>query len=212
MSVFTDRYDAIYNDIVVLTKRPDLTDETALAVRNATLSVHLCDHFPRDIVSTNVPAVTSSFFQQLDTLALFARFRDVSAVALRNSSGEQILSPPIEIVEVGDLYEPGYPGVRKQNIAWLAGSTLNIYSSLASYGCYVDWFQSPSLPRDSYNSWIADSYSDPLVWYGAMIVWNRTGNEKKAAEAKTMLFGTPGNDYTALIPTLKRNFSTTAGR
>lgn len=212
MSVFTDRYDAIKDAVVTLTNRPDYVDEIALAIRNATLSVHLCDHFPRDVVSTSVPASTSSFSQQLDTLALFARFRDVSAIALRNADGEQILTPPIELVEIGDLYEPGYPGVRKQNIAWLAGSIINIYSSLASYGCYVDWFQSPSLDRDSYNSWIADSFPDPIVWYASMIVWNRSGNEKKSSEARTMLFGTPGNDYTALIPTLKRNFSTTAGR
>lgn len=212
MSVFTDRYDAIYNDVVGLTNRPDYTTETALAIRNATLTVHLSDHFPRDIVSTDVPAATSSFVQQLDTLSLFPRFRDVSALCLRDADGNQVLTPPIEIVEVGDIYEPGYPGVRKQNIAWLAGSTINVFSNLASFGSFVDWFQSPALTRETYNSWIADSFPDPIVWYASMIVWNRSGNEKKAAEARTMLFGTPGNDFTALIPTLKRNFSTTAGR
>jgi len=212
MSVFTDRYDAIYNAVVTLTNRPDMPAETALGVSNATLTIHLADHFPRDIVSTDVPSATPAYTQSIDTQTYFPRFRDVAAVALLDVDGNQIPSPEIEVVEFGDFWVPGYPGVPKQNICWLAGTNLNVRSAVNAYGTTVDWFQSPTLLRDTYNSWIADVFPDPLIWYAAMVVWNRSGNENKAQETFRMLYGTPGNDYTALIPTLKRNFSTLAGR
>jgi len=215
MSTQTDLWDAQIADIMELTNRPELDDLTALALRMATLKTHLCDHFVRDIVTSDQVAFDDSASVtslSIATTTEFARFRDVHMVQLLDVDGVALDSPEVEIVEANDIFEPGYRGVKRPYIAWMAGSNLNIYAACGMYGARVLWFQSPNVTRDTYDSWIAQLFPDVIVWEAAMMVWNRTGNETKAKEAWVTLHGDQRNPEMGLINLLKSNYLTTAGR
>lgn len=212
MSVQTDLWDAQINDIITITNRPELNAETQLALRMATLKVHLGDKYVRDLVTTQTALLgTSQTLLQIATSTTLQRFRDVAQVQLLDVNGNLLDYPEIEIVEPGDIYEVGYTGVRKPYIAWLAGTALNVYAACGMYGAQVVWYQSPNVTRDTYDSWIAQLFPDIIVWEGAMFIWNRTGNEAKAQEAYKVLHGTGPNDL-GLYQTLATNYSNTAAR
>jgi hypothetical protein len=201
--------------VYTMTNRPALVDETNMGVRMGTLRAHLSDHYPRDIVVTDVDpdeADTSATSLTIATSTDFTRFRDVAMVQLRDSSGDPLDMPEVEIVELGGQYDPNYRGVKKPYVAWLAGTSLNIYAACGTYGARVQWYQSPITVRATYDSWIAQIFPDIIQWEAAMFVWNRTGNEAKAKEAKLMLHGDGRNPETGLYSLLKANYLTTTGR
>lgn len=216
MTAQTDLWDAQLDAIYDMTNRPALVDETNLAVRLGTMRAHLSDHYARDIVGTSVPpavADTSATSLAMSTTSLFTRFRDVAMVQLQDVDSVAMDQPEVEIVEFGGQYDPVYKGVLKPYVAWLAGTQLNLYAACGTYGAYVQWYQSPNITRATYDSWIATFFADIIQWEGAMFIWNRTGNEKKAAEAKEILHGNPRNPTdVGLYSILKANFLTAAGR
>jgi hypothetical protein len=212
-------WDSVAADVVSITNRPELVDVTALGVRQATLRAHGCAQFPRDLVITLVPnADQSQAFTNIvvNTATEFVRFRDTKRVQLLDVNQNALDFPVVELVEVDDIYEPGYQdrGIKKSNIAWLAGTNLNVYTNSGSYGANVTWYQAPDLNPDTYNSWIAQLFADVIIWDAARFVWNRTGNEMKAKEAYQVLYGTPGvpdSIEASLYHMLKSNYLTTAG-
>lgn len=212
MSASSDLWDSLVADVITLTNRPELTAETSLGVRNGLIRAHLCDQFPRDMqtsVLTNAGVSTTLF--TIDSSAL-TRFRTISAARLLDVDGNVIYNPEIEVVELGNIYDPDYPGVRKQNICYQAGTNLNIYVPCGTYGCSLDWFQSPAVTRDTITSWIAQMFPDVIIWEAAAFVWNRTGNTEKAREAMVTLKGTQQAPETGLYSLLKMNYGLLAGR
>lgn len=211
----TALYSAIAADVAILTNQPHLVDEIALGIRHATMTAHACDKFSRDLVlAQHVEAVTTSTTSIVAdiTSAPFVRFRDIAQVQVEDVEQAALDYPEVELVQVGDIYEPNYPGVKRPATAWLAGSNLNIYCAGGMYGATVNYYQMPALDEASYDSWIASAMPDVIVWGAAMIVWNRSGNEPKAKEAYTMLHGTMQNPEVGLLNVLKMNCLTTAGR
>jgi hypothetical protein len=204
------------NDIITITNRPELTAETALALRQATLRAHACAHFIRDLVVSAIPNsdLSQAFTNLTIDISTLARFRDVSGVKLLDVNGNVLTYPAVDVVEIGDIYEPGYEdrGILRQNICWLAGTNLNIYSGGGNYGAEVTWFQAPKLSSDVYDSWIAQMFPDVIIWEACYFIWNRSGNDNKAKEAYITLHGEPAKGADGLYQLLKSNFLTTAGR
>lgn len=204
MSVYTDLYDSVYNDVVELTKRPDLESETAIAVRTATSSIHARAAFPRDSVVQLVKIPNSSFITSLDAQLLFPGLRGLSTVRLCDVNYDPMEFPEIEIVEMGDIYDPIYRTLRN-NIAYLAGTSVIIRSGTAAYGFVVEYFKVPSVRRDSYNSWIAQLSPDVIVHQAASLVFATNGNEEKSQKYAAIV-------DKMLFPELLSNYLTTAMR
>lgn len=208
-------WNDVKNDIVTLTNRPELDAETDLAIKQATLIAHLSDKYPLDIVISSPVGVVSASTTDLTTSILvspFSRFRDLAGVRLLDVDNNPIDSPEVDIVEARDIYDPIYRGIKKDTIAWLAGTNLNVHASCGMYGIEASWYQSPTLDSSSYVSWIAQNFSVLLVWQAAYIIWNSTGNEERAQEAYRMLHGDKSNPEMGLITMLKMNALNSAGR
>lgn len=175
----TTTYQQVYDDVVVLTARPDLADETALAVRTATRSIHTRQTFPRDVVGSLVKLPNAVYQVALDTQVLFTRFRAPSGLRALDSEFNPMSYPAIELVELGDIYDPVY-GFLRQDIGYLAGTSLNIRTSVAVSGFAVEYFALPEVQPDRYNSWIAQLMPEVIVYQAASIVAGLSGNEEKA--------------------------------
>lgn len=181
MSFNTDLYDGLLRDIIVLTNRPDLEEETELALRTATMNVHHSDFYNRDHVTQLVQLPNAAYQVALDIQNLFPRFRAVESIVPVDVNYNPLLDPSaqLEIVEIGDIRDPEY-GTLKNNVAYVAGTTLNIRSAYNSYGFVVGFFQAPITRREQYNSWIAQLYDAPIIFWAAALILNTNGNEDKA--------------------------------
>lgn len=204
MSSQTDLYDQLLDDVITLTARQDLADESAIALRTATQTVHGAFNFPRDLVTKFVKLPNPSFLTGLDIQVLLERFRALSTVRITDINDNPVNSPEIDIVEIGDIYDPEYRTI-KNNIAYVAGTALNIRSSISAYGYLIDFYQVPFVRREQYNSWIAQLYSDPILYLAASIVLQTNGNEEKAASYMRMYTG-------ILLPQLISSFGQSAMR
>jgi hypothetical protein len=204
MSVQTDLYDGIVEDVVSLTNRPDLAAEIAIAVRTATLSVHSCAAFPRDLVTQLVKIPNPSFQFSIDAQSQFPRMRGLSSVRPLDEQFNPVDTTQIEVVEIGDVFDPVY-GFVKNNVAFLSGTNVNIKTDIASYGALVTYFQLPLIRREQYNSWIAQMAPDAIVMVAASLAFSTTGNEEKAASYMRTF-------EARLRPELIANFLTSAMR
>jgi len=201
MSYQTDLFDAMVNDVITLTARPDLADETALALRTATNNAHFSDGYPRDLVTQTVQLPNASYQTTLNIPTLFPRFRGLSAIRPLDVNFVPVFAygeeGRINVIELGDIYDDY--GAIKNNIAYVAGESLNIRSLTNTYGFLVEWFKAPETMRELYNSWIAQLYPDVILYWAASIVLDTNGNEEKAKKYM-------GMTQSVHIPYLKNNF------
>lgn len=204
MSAQEELYDAMLADVMTLTGRPDLEDESAVALRTATLSAHMGGTYLRDIITQFVPIPNASYTTALDIQVLFPRSRGFSKVQLLDVNGAILVNPEIEVVEFGDIYDPVYGGL-KSNIAYAAGTSLNVKSSVPANGYAVSYYQLPQVRRSQYNSWIAQLAPEVIVYGAAAIVLSTNGNEEKAAAYTRSVQG-------LYKPQLDMNFQTSAMR
>lgn len=198
MTAATDLFDSVWSQVMVLTKRDDLEEETSLAVRTATFNAHMAAFFPKDMVTQAVALPTPAYVASLDVTDLFPLFRAVSGIRLLDASGEIVENPKIEVKEIEDIYDPVY-GFALRDIAYQAGTAVNVRCSVQMSGLLVTWFKAPSTARDTYNSWVAQFAPDVLIYSAAAIVLGTTGNEAKAKMYQTMY-------EKQLLPDLIRNF------
>lgn len=200
MSFQQDLFDDMVNDIITLTARPDLADETALALRTATNNAHFSDGYPRDLVTQSVQLPNASYQTTLNIPTLFPKFRGLSQLKGLDvnysvlADGE---TSRIEVVELNDIYDDY--NVIKNNIAYVAGESINIRSLTNTYGFLVEWFKAPETKRDNYNSWIAQLYPDVILYWAASLVLDTNGNEEKATKFMKQV-------QQIHLPYLKNNF------
>lgn len=197
-------WQEIYDEVVTLTGRPDLSDETTAAIKTATRRIHLADKFPRDLTSQLVQLPNSAYIVSLDIQSTFPRLRDISNISLCDSEGVPLTTPLIELRELGDIYDPVYKTL-VNNIAYLGGTTLNVRSSVPITALLVEYFQIPIVNPVTYNSWIAQLAPDAIIYTAAALVLVNTGNEEKASAFKNLA-------DRQFIPDLVANFSLTEGR
>lgn len=207
MSFQTDLYDELVEDIYSLTARPDLVAETTIALKTATINAHHSELYNRDHVDQLVQIPNQANNIALDIANLFPRFRQVDSIQLLDVNYNIVATnegSQIEIVEIGDTLDPVY-GTLKNNIAYVAGSTLNVRSIYGTYGYLVGWFQAPLVRREQYNSWIAQLYSPVILYWAASIVLGTNGNEEKSKNYMNQV-------EKVHLPQLKSNYLTGKAR
>lgn len=200
----TALFQEIYDQVVVLTGRPDLVDETELAVRRATRSAHSRFNFPRDVATELVKLPNAIFTVSLDIQTLLPRLRTISQLRPLDINFAPVLGVKIPINELGDIYDPEY-GTLLDHVAYIAGTQLNIRCMSGAYGFVVEYFQMPDVKSATYNSWVAQLAPDAITYSAAATVFSANGNQEKAAAyTKTV------NDE--LIPELISQYGLSAGR
>jgi hypothetical protein len=178
MTLYSDTFDSIVADVITLTGRPDLAAEIEFAVRTATLSSHAGGAYLRDLNTELVQLVSPAYLTAIDIGETLPRCRGVATLSICDSSFVPLESPEIEIVEIGDIRDPVYK-MLKNDIAYLAGSSLNVRSSVPSYGYLVEYYTLPSTRRETFNSWIAQLMPAIIVYRAASIVHVTSGNVEK---------------------------------
>lgn len=186
MTTFAEMQTAVH----ALTKRPELTALTDLAIRTATLRAHQVDFFPRDQdshvftytvnssdvftdltgIHTSIPLLrTPDFMQSEDTLTL----------------------QPSENLEYLNSFKDfwDHDNVRRTSVFTQIGSTLRCSFAGATGRARLFYWKNPVVASATYSSWIADLYLDELAYWAAGIVWARSGFQEIAQQAQLQVQG-----------------------
>jgi len=172
MATFTE----LCADVYTITNRPDLVNETKLAVRAATLKAHQQDFFYKDILETGVSFSTADYVQSLEYRTIFPRYRALKYIRKCDAAGTpgdtlSIITP----AQFLDRY-----GYQKQDICYAAGEVIQIKSSTQLqyilFGCYIN----PDVNEATYNSWIALDHPFAIVYEAAAVVYKGIGQDEQA--------------------------------
>ena len=169
-------------EVITITGRPDRVAETLLAVRQATLALHQCDYFYKDLYETGISFTTSAYLQELEYRSLLPLFRSLKFLRKADSSGTP-----------GDFFDVVQPesiidgfGYDRTNVCYAAGASIEIKSSTefqyALLGCYLN----PNITTAGYNSWIALDHPYAIVFEAAEKVFKMIGKTEEFAAYKLL--------------------------
>jgi len=174
----TAQLDDLIEDVYALTSREDLERETLLAVRMATLKMHQTDFYSKDIYETGIKFSQAGYRQsfeyvtQVPNLRAFKYFRRTENSCGDGACDIEIITPE----EILDSY-----GRQRSDVAYVAGSTLEIRSTVefayALLGCYVN----PNVSKSGYCSWIASLFPHAIVNEAARVIFKTIGYDEQAS-------------------------------
>lgn len=163
-------FNSIVKDVYTITNRPDLVNETQLAVKSATLQLHRSEYFYKDIYETAIKFDESNFLQSIDYRALFPRFRAIKYLRKYDASkGMDGVGAFLNLATPDDVLD-AY-NCPKADIYYLAGSLVQIRSATNLEYALIGIYQNPDVSPDTYKSWIADEAYFAIVYKAASIVF-----------------------------------------
>lgn len=169
-------YADLIAEIKLLSKRGDIDDKIAVALRMTTLRCHRADYFWRDHMEVNATFGTTSQ-ATIDVPSSLTRFRQLNYVQYLDSVTGNV-GTMLEEVEPSNIFDE-YNCFK--NDAWyLSGANLNINFAFASNGVRIGYWQNPDVTVAGYNSWIKDELPDILVQGSLAYIFGMTGKLEEA--------------------------------
>lgn len=173
------------SEVYNVTRRPDLTNQTAQAIRTATLMLHQRAFYPKDLQEFFIDFEEVNYLQQFqyETYVPFWRalsyfkhldYRYSSQLPVApNACFNQFSNKEFNIITPDNIFD--YFGGLKTNVAYLSGINWNMRASFpfqkVRCGCYLN----PNVTNDGYSSWIADKHEFAVVYEAARLIFNQIG-------------------------------------
>jgi hypothetical protein len=178
-------FASIVNDVYTLTNRPDLVNETALAVKAATLKAHQKDDWIKDFNESSIQFTTSDFYQSLDYKSIIPLWRkpryirnyDPSSTGGAGSFLKYI--PPEQVTD-------GY-GYNRTDVFYVAGSNIQIRTSQSAQYFLVGYYVNPDVSSTGYKSWIADDHPFAITYEAVAIILKSVGMDEQVVTYRSMV-------------------------
>jgi len=186
-------FASIVADVMTITNRPDLVNETNLAVQAATLKAHQKDDWIKDFYEQSIGFPTSDYFQSLDYKSVFPLWRKPKYI--RKYDNTAITGGPTDFLEyltpekVVDNY-----GANRTDVFYVAGSLIQIRVQDPYQYFLVGYYANPDITTAGYASWIANDHKFAIVYEAAAIIFKATGLDEQVAMMRDMV-----NDQYALL-------------
>lgn len=168
----------LVTDVYTLTTRPDLVNETALAIRNATLKVHRSDFYPKDLQETAIQFSSAEYLQTFEYKSVFPNWRSLKYLRKYDpiSDTPSIILDKITTDEVLDSY-----GKTKVNTVYGAGSNLQIRSNTKEAYYLLGYYAFPDVTDLGYSSWIADEQPSVILYEAALFIFKTIGYDEQVS-------------------------------
>lgn len=174
---------ALWDDLVTetydLTKRPDLVQDTVVALRTATRKAHRVGKFWRDLAETTV-SPASAEVQEVDIATDAPRFRSVALLHPLDRSDLEF-----DPVTIDDLLDSD--GYRRTNVYWGFGDKLRIRAESPWTSYRLSYFRDPIVVPASYNSWIANEHREVITTWAAVLVLGGVNESEIAGRLERLL-------------------------
>lgn len=172
----------LIDEVYTETNRPDLIAETSSAVRAATLLVHHSDFYSRDLFETGIKFDTAAYQQSLE-VGIIPQYRKIKYLRKYDNIGS-VPGSFLTILTSAELLD-SY-GVNKENVAYEAGSAINMRSNTLLEYMLLGAYVSPFVTSLNFNSWIADNYPWTIIYKAASTVSTSVGNLERANSSKKL--------------------------
>jgi hypothetical protein len=165
-------YSELYDQVIAKTNRPELSRETQIAIRQATLKMHSLEWFTKDLANATIVFPTVGTLLTLPISTNLLRCRRVLQVL---QDGE-----PLEYLQANEVFAKS--GAQHNNSWWAIGDSLVIRTQGYNKTFSVSWFVSPLVDSPLvYNSWIAEAHPYAIIDEAARIIAEMTGRAELAA-------------------------------
>lgn len=179
-------FDEMVQEVITITKRPDLEARIRSNLRAATLKAHHSDFFYKDLVEVAVQFKDPFYLQSFVPTEVVPAFRKPKYVRLwqgdLNGMPGKFLEP-IQIENSLDAY-----GHIKTDVFYMAGQNLQIRGLGALdkvlFGCYI---HPTILPESSYSSWIANEMPWAIIYEAARVTFKSISNTEQANEYSSLV-------------------------
>lgn len=185
-------YNSLVSDIYNLTQRPDLIQETATAIRKATMKCHLADFWKNDLVEISytvpvltVPAVSYRYALDLTDVTIFPLYRKISHIKEYNNplTGQEIQFKELDADRLLDNYK-----LEDINCYYQAGQQVQLRANKFLTTLNIGYYKYPNVVPATYNSWIAVQYPDAVIDEAVAQIYRIIGKDQEAARLSA-LFG-----------------------
>ena len=181
-------FATMLTNVYALTNRPDLVNESTLALQNATLKAHRSDYYPKDLFETGISFDSLQNLQTTEYKTLVPQWRSISYLRVYDVSTDQATQMPgrlLKLVAPESVLDEYYKD--KVDVYYLAGINLNIVTRCPSQyfllGCYIY----PLVDTVNYKSWIADEHPAVILYEAAATVFKTIGYDEQAANYRAMI-------------------------
>jgi len=172
-------------DVYTITNRPDLVNETKLAVKAATLKMHQSDYYYRDLLEQGIAFDTSDYTQQFDIYSVFPNYRALKYIRRYDNSSTGAAKEFFEILTptaILDAY-----GNDRTGVAYVAGTVVNIKSFYQFQYALIGIYTNPDITDDGYSSWIADTSKYAIVFEAARVVFKQIGFDEQSTTFQALV-------------------------
>jgi hypothetical protein len=176
-------FASLVADVMTLTNRPDLVNETNLAVRAATLKAHRNDDYIKDFAEYSVAFSSADFFQTLDyksVIPLWRKPRYIRKYTTKGGPGNFLTY--LEPEKVVDSY-----GDNRTDIFYVAGMNVQIRSSDSLQYILVGAYINPDVTPAAFNSWIADDHPFAIIYEATAILFKTIGFDEQVVTYRQMV-------------------------
>lgn len=180
MATFNDMLTEVY----AITKRPDLSAATTLAVKAATLKAHNSDYFPKDLFETGIAFSSAQYLQEIDYKTIIPRWRALSYLRKYDATSNT-LGPFFEIIN--PTFSLDSYGVNKDDVCYLAGLQLKVRSSTQILNALLGCYRYPDTTVENYSSWIADEFPYAIVFDAIATIFKTIGYDEERTAYREMV-------------------------
>ena len=179
----SNSFASIVSDVYTLTNRPDLVNETALAVRAATLKAHQHDDWIKDFAEQSIQFTTADYYQSLDYKSIFPLWRKPRYIRKLDSSGNPgaflDYIPPEKVI---DQY-----GANRVDVFYIAGSNVQIRTYDQCQYFAVGYYNNPDVTQTGFNSWIANDHPFAITYEATAIIFKTIGFDEQVTVYRDMV-------------------------
>jgi len=162
-----------------ITNHPELVVETKIAIRAATLKLHMIDYWLADTVETELAVVQADGMYQISKATEFPS-RTRKLLYIQKSVDGTFLTE-ITPRDVFDDY-----GQMKNNVYYQIGANVNCRSDTADSSVLLGCVVNPVTTETGYSSWIADDYDFIVAIEASLIVFNSIGESEMVKKLQAM--------------------------
>lgn len=201
--------------VYAITNRPDLVNETWVAIQSATLKAHQSDYYWKDIFETGLSFDTADYNQSFQYRQVIPLWRSSKYIRKFPNSAE--LNLAAQATNVNQLFAvysnpvsgvPGFDGtnvatqdlklieienfrdyfhLQKLDVYYMAGQNLQIRTHNQEQNYLLGCYLNPDITTAGYNSWIALDHPFAIIFEAAAQVFKMIGKDDESSMYRTQV-------------------------
>lgn len=175
----TDLLPKVYEQ----SSHPEMESETVRAIRAAVQYYHKLDFLKFDTKEVAIPWNATAGRFEIDTATLLPGFREVEAMHGLDNNGNIVAR--FEETTPDHLFDMN--GDRRNNIFYLAGSSIQLITDAAPTQLLVNYFSMPPLGADNLYTWLLPDNEEAIIDFACWKIFGILGQKERIASHQAMV-------------------------